>query len=202
MVRPMQIQSAVFVTSANGLPACPAWDLPEFAFIGRSNVGKSSLINMLSNKDALAKVSATPGKTRLLNFFLINDRWCLVDLPGYGFAKTAKHDKFDFNELVGDYLEQRDNLRHVFVLIDSRLTPQRLDLDFIAWLGGAGVPFSLVFTKLDKQSAAKSRTHMELFRDAAATHLTTQPDILGCSAKTRAGRDEILRRISHLITRD
>ena len=131
----MQIKSAVFVTSASGLPACPVWERPEFAFIGRSNVGKSSMINMLAHKDALAKVSATPGKTRLLNFFLMNNLWSLVDLPGYGFARAAKSDKFDFNELVGDYLEQRPNLRRVFVLLDSRLTPQRIDVDFTAWLG-------------------------------------------------------------------
>ena len=191
----MQIQSAVFVTSASGLPGCPAWDRPEFAFIGRSNVGKSSIINMLANQDALAKVSATPGKTRLLNFFLLNDRWSLVDLPGYGFAKTTKHEKFDFNELVGDYLEQRANLRHVFVLIDSRLPPQRLDLEFTAWLGGTGVAFSLVFTKLDKQSAAKTQANIAHFQECAARHLASMPDILTSSAKTRAGRLEILRRI-------
>ena len=192
----MQIQSAVFVTSASGLPGCPDWDRPEFAFIGRSNVGKSSMINMLANKDALAKVSATPGKTRLLNFFLMNDRWCLVDLPGYGFAKTAKHEKFDFNELVGDYLEQRENLRQVFVLIDSRLTPQRLDLEFITWLDTTGVPFSLVFTKLDKQSAAQTQSHIARFRECVSQHLATLPDFLASSAKTRAGRNEILQRIA------
>ena len=191
----MQIKSAVFVTSARGLSDCPAWDRPEFAFIGRSNVGKSSMINLLSNKDALAKVSATPGKTRMLNFFLFNDLWCLVDLPGYGFAKTAKSEKFDFNELVGDYLEQRANLRRVFVLIDSRLTPQRIDVGFTAWLGGTGVPFSLVFTKADKQSAAKTRANIALFQESMSQPHTTVPDFLTCSAKTRAGRDEILRGI-------
>ena len=195
----MRIQSAVFVTSANGLPGCPPWERPEFAFIGRSNVGKSSVINMLTNQDALAKVSATPGKTRLLNFFLLNDRWCLVDLPGYGFAKTAKHEKFDFNELVGDYLEQRVNLRHVFVLIDSRLTPQRIDLDFIAWLAGTRATFSLLFTKLDKQSAAKTRASIDCFLEAAAPYLPAVPVTLACSAKTRAGRADILRRIEQVL---
>ena len=195
----MRIHSAVFISSSNGLAGCPVWDRPEFAFIGRSNVGKSSVINMLANQDSLAKVSATPGKTRLLNFFLLNERWSLVDLPGYGFAKTAKHEKFAFNELAGDYLEQRENLRHVFVLIDSRLTPQRLDLDFIFWLGGAGVPFSLVFTKLDKQSAAKTQANIALFREGASPGLAVMPDILTCSAKTRAGRDDILRRIGQFL---
>lgn len=191
----MQIQSAVFVTSARNLSGCPAWDRPEFAFIGRSNVGKSSLINLLANKDTLAKVSATPGKTRMLNFFLMNGSWSLVDLPGYGFAKTAMSEKFAFNELLGDYLEQRANLRRVFVLIDSRLTPQRIDVEFTAWLGGTGVPFSLVFTKVDKQSAAKTRSNIDLFRDSMGPHLTAVPDVLTSSAKTRAGRGELLRLI-------
>lgn len=191
----MQIKSAVFVTSARGLSDCPAWDRPEFAFIGRSNVGKSSMINLLANKEALAKVSATPGKTRMLNFFLLNDLWCLVDLPGYGFAKTAKSEKFDFNELVGDYLEQRANLRRVFALIDSRLTPQRIDVEFTAWLGGTGVPFTLVFTKVDKQSAAKTLANIALFQASMSQAHTTVPDFLISSTKTRAGRAEILRGI-------
>jgi GTP-binding protein len=191
----MQIKSAVFVTSARGLSECPAWDRPEFAFIGRSNVGKSSMINLLANKEALAKVSATPGKTRMLNFFLLNDLWCLVDLPGYGFAKTAKSEKFDFNEWIGDYLEERANLRRVFVLIDSRLTPQRIDVEFTAWLGGTGVPFTLVFTKVDKQSAAKTRANIALFQESMSQAHTSVPDCLISSAKTRAGRNEILRGI-------
>lgn len=193
----MQIKSAKFITSACGLDDCPVWDRPEFAFIGRSNVGKSSMINLLSNKDALAKVSATPGKTRLLNFFLMNETWSLVDLPGYGFAKTAKSEKFHFNEWIGDYLEQRRNLRRVFVLIDSRLTPQRIDVDFIAWLGGTGAPFSLVFTKVDKQSAAKTRGNIALFLESIAPHLASLPDVLTSSAKSGAGRNDILRAIGH-----
>ena len=192
----MRIKSAAFITSAKGLADCPVWNRPEFAFIGRSNVGKSSMINLLANKDSLAKVSATPGKTRLLNFFLMNETWSLVDLPGYGFAKAAKSEKFDFNEMVGDYLEQRENLRHVFVLIDSRHAPQRIDLDFILWLGGIGVPFSLVFTKADKQSPTKTRASIALFQETLSPHLTTAPAGLASSAKTGAGRDEILRLIS------
>jgi len=192
----MQIQSAEFITSACGLPDCPDWDRPEFAFIGRSNVGKSSMINLLSNKDALAKVSATPGKTRLLNFFLINGSWSLVDLPGYGFAKTARSGKCAFNEWAGAYLAQRANLRRVFVLIDSRLSPQRLDMDFTAWLGGTGVPFSLVFTKVDKQSVSKTRANIGMFQQSLLQHLASVPDVLTSSTKTRAGRDAILRRIA------
>lgn len=195
----MKIKSAEFVTSAKGLADCPAWDRPEFAFIGRSNVGKSSMINMLSNRQALAKVSATPGKTRLLNFFLMNDLWSLVDLPGYGFAKAAKSEKVHFNEMAGDYLEQRRNLRRVFVLIDSRHPPQRIDMDFTAWLGGTGVPFSLVFTKADKQSVSKTRANIALFQETLAAHITTSPDTLISSAKTGGGREEILRMIGHSL---
>ncbi len=188
----MQIKSAEFITSAIGLDGCPVWDRPEFAFIGRSNVGKSSIINMLSNRNGLAKVSASPGKTRLLNFFLMNNAWSLVDLPGYGFAKGPKSEKINFNELVGDYLERRENLRRVFVLIDSRHSPQRIDVDFTAWLGGTGVPFTLVFTKADKQSVSKTKGNIALFRETLAPHLTTVPEAFISSSKTRAGRVEIL----------
>ncbi len=194
----MKIKSAVFISSAPRLADCPAWALPEFAFIGRSNVGKSSMINMLSNKDALAKVSATPGKTRLLNFFRMNDKWGLVDLPGYGFAKAAKTDKFDFNEMVGDYLEGRENLRHVFVLIDSRHPPQRIDVDFTTWLGSIGAPFTLVFTKSDKQSPAKTRANIALFQETLAPHLAVMPQALTSSTKTGDGRLAILRTIAEL----
>ncbi len=195
----MQIKSAKFITSAQGLADCPVWDRPEFAFIGRSNVGKSSMINLLAHKDALAKVSATPGKTRLLNFFLMNEQWSLVDLPGYGFAKTAKSEKFHFNEWIGDYLEQRSNLRRVFVLIDSRHTPQRIDVDFTAWLGGTGAPFTLVFTKVDKHSASKTQSHIALFLATIAPHLASVPEVLTSSAKSGAGRNDILRIIGQAI---
>ncbi|RPJ35098.1 MAG: YihA family ribosome biogenesis GTP-binding protein [Verrucomicrobiaceae bacterium] len=191
----MQIKSAEFITSASGLEQCPDWAHPEFAFIGRSNVGKSSLINLLANRSALAKVSATPGKTRLLNFFLINGAWSLVDLPGYGFAKVAESEKFDFNERAGDYLERRPNLRRVFVLIDSRHKPQRIDLDFLSWLGGTGVPFSLVFTKTDKQSAAKTKAAIALFEETLAPLVPVLPEVLTSSAKTRDGRSAILHAI-------
>ncbi len=191
----MQIKSAAFRLSARDLSAAPAWGYPEFAFIGRSNVGKSSMINMLSNKDGLAKVSATPGKTQLLNFFVMNESWCLVDLPGYGYAKVAKSEKINFNESVGDYLEQRENLRLVFVLIDSRLTPQRIDLDFILWLGDTGVPFALVFTKADKQSAGKTQAAIHAFLESMPGHLAGVPQVIVSSSKSRAGRADILRRV-------
>lgn len=192
----MQIKSAEFITSARSLADCPAWEYPEFAFIGRSNVGKSSMINLLARRESLAKVSATPGKTRLLNFFLMNQTWSMVDLPGYGFAKAAKSEKFDFNERAGDYLEGRPNLRRVFTLIDSRHPPQRIDLDFLAWLGGIGVPFSLVFTKTDKQSPAKTRASIALFLETLAPLVSALPEALASSAKTGDGRKDILRVIS------
>ncbi|NJM38200.1 MAG: YihA family ribosome biogenesis GTP-binding protein [Akkermansiaceae bacterium] len=195
----MQIKSAVFRISARDLAAAPEWDYPEFAFIGRSNVGKSSMINMLSNKSDLAKVSATPGKTQLLNFFIINDQWCLVDLPGYGYAKVAKSEKINFNESVGDYLEQRENLRRVFILIDSRIPPQQIDLDFVAWFGDCGVPFSLVFTKADKQSATKIRVATESFLARLPEHLKGVPQIIVSSSKERTGRIDLLKSIAQMI---
>lgn len=190
----MQIKSAVFHISARDHRSAPAWDRPEFAFIGRSNVGKSSMINMLTNRAGLAKVSATPGKTRLLNFFIINDKWSLVDLPGYGYAKVAKSEKIDFAEAVGDYLEQRPNLRQVFVLIDSRLTPQPIDLDFLGWLGSCRVPFALVFTKADKQSPAKTARSVAAFLAALPETLREAPTII-TSSKAGSGRGEVLRTI-------
>lgn len=186
--------------SARDLQSSPGWDRPEFAFIGRSNVGKSSMINMLSNKEGLAKVSATPGKTRLLNFFVINDAWSLVDLPGYGYAKVAKSEKIDFNESVGDYIEQRPNLRQVFVLIDSRIPPQKIDLDFIDWLGDCGVPFTLVFTKADKQSATKIRNATEAFLASMPEHLAGVPGVIVSSSKERTGRLDILKSIQSRLS--
>jgi GTP-binding protein len=195
----MQIKSAAFNLSSRDLESAPAWDRPEFAFIGRSNVGKSSMINMLSNKDGLAKVSSTPGKTQLLNFFVMNDHWSLVDLPGYGYAKVAKSEKIDFNESVGDYLEKRGNLRLVFVLIDSRLPPQRIDVSFVSWLAGCGVPFALVFTKADKQSAKKTRTSIELFLESLPPDIAGVPPVISSSSKDRTGRIEILKLIEQSL---
>ena len=188
----MQIKSAVFYTSARDVGSAPEWDRPEFAFIGRSNVGKSSMINMLSNRDGLAKVSATPGKTQLLNFFVMNETWSLVDLPGYGYAKVAKSEKINFNVSVGSYLATRPNLRLVFVLIDSRLPPQRIDMEFIGWLAGTDAPFMLVFTKADKQSAAKTRANVDVIMQTLAAELGVAPDTIVSSTKKRGGRAEIL----------
>jgi GTP-binding protein len=162
----MKIASATFLISSPDLESCPDPSVPEFAFIGRSNVGKSSLLNMLTGKKDLAKVSGSPGHTRLINFFDINHKWRLVDLPGYGYAKTSKVDRDKFQVMISEYLSERVGLSCVFVLIDSRHSPQQLDLEFVQWLMEAGVPFVLVFTKADKLKAAKVKKNMEQFGEA------------------------------------
>jgi len=199
MLSVMKIRSARFAGGARSLRECPAWPYPEIALIGRSNVGKSSLVNFLLNQRGLAKVSATPGKTRELNFFLVDDAWVLADLPGYGYAKASRAEKSLFNELVGDYLERRDNLRHVLVLIDSRLPPQRIDLDFSAWLATTGAAFSFVFTKADKQSPAKTGASIALFQEAVHPMLGGIPECLACSAAKRGGRDALLAHVGRAL---
>lgn len=196
----MQVKSATFVCGARGLNDCPPWAHSEIALIGRSNVGKSSLVNFLVNRHDLAKISSTPGKTRQLNFFLINNSWSLVDLPGYGFAAGPKAERADFNILVGDYLERRENLRHVFVLIDSRIKPQSIDLDFIDWLAGTQRAFSLIFTKADKQSAAKTGAAIALFEEAVHPRIGFVPDSLVSSSSKRVGRTQILGAMSRALT--
>ncbi len=196
----MKILSAVFQLSAPDIRACPRSDRPEFAFIGRSNVGKSSLINCLTGHGKLAKVSGTPGKTRLLNFFTINNRWTLVDLPGYGYAKVNQGSRHEFNQAVADYLEQRENLTRVFVLIDSRLPPQTIDLDFVHWLAMTGVGFDLIFTKADKQSASQTSAKVAEFKRALVAHDVAAPDHVFISSATAGkGRAEILGRIGALV---
>lgn len=195
----MKIKSAEFETSATTLAGAPRLDQPEFAFIGRSNVGKSSLLNLLAGKRALARVSDLPGKTRLMNFYSINRNWRLVDLPGYGYAKVAKSDRADFNEAAADYIQHRRTLRAVLVLIDSRHEPQPIDLAFLEWLIETGVAFAVVFTKTDKQSAAQTRTSLERFRTVALADLDPAPAIFLTSARTGAGRTELLRHLGTLL---
>ncbi len=191
---PMKITSAVFNTSSLDLAGCPEPVYPEFALIGRSNVGKSSLLNMITGKKGLAMVSETPGKTKLLNFFTINGKWRLVDLPGYGFAKVAKGEVNRFNESVVEYLTHRgDDLICVLALIDSRLPPQEIDLEFIDWMIDMGVPFVLVFTKTDKITAAKLEENLAVYREALSEMCETLPEILTCSSKTGAGHKELLK---------
>lgn len=189
----MKIQSAKFELSALDLATCPESKLPEFAFIGRSNVGKSSLLNLLTNKDALARVSSSPGRTREINFFTINGTWSLVDLPGYGFAKASRADRDRFNEFVSDYLVERPNLCCAFVLIDSRHPPQKIDQDFVRWLVENAIPFALVFTKIDKVKAGVVKSNIAAFREAMAEWSEGQPEIFAASTKTRDGRIEILK---------
>ena len=197
----MQVRSAEFISSYADVRKCAAPDKPEFAFIGRSNVGKSSLINMLTNSRHLAKTSATPGKTQTINHFLINKEWYLVDLPGYGYAAVGEQRRLEFNAAVADFLSGRRNLRCVFVLIDSRLPPQAIDLEFVRWLAGCTVPFAFVFTKTDKQSAAQGQANIALFKKAVGEFRADVPDILTSSARTRAGRREILNYVSDTLAK-
>ncbi|MGH7946689.1 MAG: ribosome biogenesis GTP-binding protein YihA/YsxC [Opitutaceae bacterium] len=195
----MKINSAEFEVSAPDLCACPVWALPEFAFIGRSNVGKSSLINLLAGRRDLAMVSDAPGKTKLINFFVINGAWSLVDLPGYGYASVGRQRRLEFNEAVADFLASRRNLRCVFVLIDSRLPPQQIDLDFLRWLQDCSRSFALIFTKTDKQSATRTGASIERFRKALGEFRREMPDMLTTSSKTRDGRSEVLNYIAAVL---
>jgi GTP-binding protein len=195
----MKIKTARFATSTTSVEACPAAELPEFAFIGRSNVGKSSLINLLCQQRSLAQVSSAPGKTRTINFYVVNEDWVLVDLPGYGYAKAAKSERDRFNDFVADYLEFREGLRHVFVLIDSRHEPQRIDLDFVSWLVEKGVPFSLVFTKADKVKAGRLAENRRLFLEAFAEFADGTPPIHVTSAEAKTGRLELLGAIRGMM---
>ncbi|MDO8540278.1 MAG: ribosome biogenesis GTP-binding protein YihA/YsxC [Opitutaceae bacterium] len=197
----MKIKTAAFEVSAPDLRSCPKWALPEFALIGRSNVGKSSLLNLLTERRELAKVSDTPGKTKLINFFVINGAWSLVDLPGYGYAEVGRQRRLEFNEAVANFLSGRRNLRCVFVLIDSRLPPQPIDLEFLRWLEGVGVPFALIFTKTDKQSASQGQTNIDAFIQATREWRAERPDVLAISSKTGAGRTDILNYISSVLAR-
>ncbi len=192
----MKIKSAEFEVSAPDLRSCPRWALPEFAFIGRSNVGKSSLINLLTERRDLAMVSNTPGKTKLFNFFVINGAWSLVDLPGYGYAQVGKQRRLEFNDAVAAFLAERPNLRCVFVLIDSRLPPQPIDLEFLRWIEGCSVPFALIFTKTDKQSATKNQAGLDRYKQTLGEWRTELPAILVSSAQTRVGRSAILDHIA------
>jgi GTP-binding protein len=195
----VKIKSAVFELSAPDLASCPEWALPEFAFIGRSNVGKSSLINMLTERRELAKVSDSPGKTKLLNFFVINDRWSLVDLPGYGYAAVGHRERDEFNAAVAEFLEKRKNLVCVMALIDSRLPPQRIDLQFLHWLSESNVPHVLVFTKSDKQSETRTQANIDLFTQTLAETGREPPAVFSSSAKTKNGRTDLLRFIEDTL---
>lgn len=189
------IKTATFIKSSAEVTECPPADRPEYAFIGRSNVGKSSLINLLTNHGKLAKVSSKPGKTQLINHFLIDESWYLVDLPGYGWAKVSKSQKASWKKMIHGYFEQRANLTMIFVLIDSRHEPQRIDLEFVNMLGQAGLPIALVFTKVDKKGANKSQSNVAAFQKAMKKEWAEVPPCFLSSIVTGQGRDEIVGHI-------
>lgn len=188
----MNIKSAAYIISSPSVDKCPKPDKPEYAFIGRSNVGKSSLINMIVNRQNLAKTSAAPGKTQMINHFIVNSEWYLVDLPGYGYAKRAASQRRTWTKMIEDYLRKRENLVNIFVLIDSRHEPQKIDLDFINDLGEWQVPFTIVFTKADKEKKGRVDANVKLFLDAMRQTWQFLPRSFVTSAVKKQGRDELL----------
>lgn len=195
----MKITHSEFIKSSDKTAGCPKPVQPEIAFIGRSNVGKSSLINLLTGRKKLAKTSVSPGKTRLINHFLINDEWYLVDLPGYGYAKVSKGERRKFGKLIENYISQRETLVNVMVLIDSRLKPQQIDLDFITWLGVNGVPFSIVFTKTDKPNQRDLSRNIRNFEAEMLKTWHEMPPVFMTSALNKSGREEILDYLESII---
>lgn len=196
----MNITSATFRCSSQKLSQCPADNRHEFAFIGRSNVGKSSLINMLTDSPSLAKVSSTPGKTKLINHFLINGNWYLVDLPGYGYARVSKSERREFSKLILDYVLEREQMHVLFVLVDSRLEPQKIDLDFINLLGEHGIPFGIVFTKCDKLSSNQAESNIARYRRTLLQSWEELPPMFRTSSEKRQGREAILDFINNCLT--
>ncbi len=195
----MEIKSASFVISHSKLVKEGKQNLAEIAFIGRSNVGKSSLINMLTNNSKLAKTSSTPGKTKLINYFLINKSWYIVDLPGYGYAQVSKTQRDDFRKMINNYLLHSENLYCVFVLIDSRIAPQKIDVEFINFLGENNVPFEIIYTKIDKQSQKKTLDNINLMRQTLSERWEELPNIMLSSSITKLGKEDILNRIENII---
>ncbi len=187
------IKEATFIASYPGVDSCPPPTLPEYAFIGRSNVGKSSLVNMMTGKKNLAKTSSTPGKTQLINFFLIDNKWNLVDLPGYGFARAAKSSRAKWDKMISDYLRTRKSLMTVFILVDSRLEPQKIDLEFINTVGANRIPLAIVFTKTDKVSANQVKKNIDLFRKEMGKTWEELPGHFTTSSVTKKGRAELLK---------
>lgn len=195
----MNIASAEFQCSSQKASQCPAGDMREFAFIGRSNVGKSSLINMLTRQPGLAKVSGTPGKTRLINHFVINNEWALVDLPGYGYAKVSRKERSGFSSLITNYILNREQLYYLFVLVDARHEPQKIDMEFIRFLGEHGVPFGIVFTKADKLSQSQLNRNIEVYKKQLSEEWEELPRMFVTSSEKGTGRDEILDFIENCL---
>ena len=196
----MIVKEVEFVMSNSDVRKCPKPDRPEYAFIGRSNVGKSSLINMLMNKKNLAKTSSTPGKTQLINHFSVNQSWYLVDLPGYGYAKVPKAQKVKFERMISDYILQRENLVNVFVLVDMRHSPQQIDLEFMEWLGVSSIPFTIVFTKLDKLKQSEIKPRLKKYQEKMLEKWDELPIQVITSAEKKNGRDDLLEYIEGFNT--
>lgn len=194
----MEIKKAEFTLSSPMVTMCPKDTKPEYAFIGRSNVGKSSLINMLTNNRKLAKTSSTPGKTLLINHFIINNEWYLVDLPGYGFAKRSKKEVTKLNQMIQGYILQREQLVNVFVLIDVRLEAQKIDLEFIQWLGESSIPFAIVFTKADKLTDNKVNANVAAYKKVLSETWEELPPMFVTSSEKKQGRDELLNYIEEI----
>lgn len=194
----MVIKTASFVMSNSEVNKCPLPELPEYAFIGRSNVGKSSLINMITDTKKLAKTSGKPGKTQLINHFIINDSWYMVDLPGFGFAKTSKENRYKWTKFIEKYLKERSNLMNTFVLIDSRLPPQKIDLEFINWMGFNERPFALVFTKIDKLSSTELQKNLAKYKKELLKNWEELPPVFSSSSQSKFGREKILNYISDI----
>lgn len=194
----MQVTSAKFKVSNTDVAKCPADEMHEYAFIGRSNVGKSSLINMLTGKRKLAMTSATPGKTTLINHFIINDSWYIVDLPGYGYAQRSKSEREKLERIISSYILGRPQMTSLFVLVDSRHKPQKIDMEFMEWLGENGVPFAIVFTKLDKLSRTAGAANIEAYKTELLQQWEELPPIFVTSSETGQGREELLDYIEQL----
>lgn len=195
----MQIKKATFKQSASSLFGCPKASFQEYAFIGRSNVGKSSLINMLCNNNKLAKTSSTPGKTQLINHFIVNEEWYLVDLPGYGFAKTSKSSRAKFETIIFDYCKKRETLVCLFVLIDSRLTLQKIDLEFMLWCAETKIPFSIIYTKTDKNSKSELSRNIKIIEKELLKAWQDMPNSFVTSAEKGVGKEELLEFIAFQI---
>lgn len=194
----MNISSAKFEISNSNVSKCPSTCRHEYAFIGRSNVGKSSLINMLTGKKGLAMTSSTPGKTTLINHFLINDEWYIVDLPGYGYAQRGKKQQAEIKKIIEDYILERQQMTNLFLLIDSRHEPQKIDLEFMEWLGENGIPFSIVFTKIDKQSGTATKIKTSKYLEALKEQWEELPPVFYTSSSDGRGRGELLDYIEEL----
>ena len=195
----MVISSADFLISNTTFKKCPQDEKPEFAFIGRSNVGKSSLINMLTGQKKLAKTSSTPGKTQLINHFVINEDWYLVDLPGYGYAKASKKSRNNWEQFISEYLLHRTNLLTTFVLIDARLEPQKIDLEFMNWCGGKGIPFSIIFTKSDKLSSSALQKKLTYYKKELLKYWEELPPVFISSSQSKLGRESVLNYLKEIL---